>query len=612
MRLVSGHWLTLPSTVPVLRHHAVRVVVCAVAAGTLVVLIGAPYWRTHPVHGVVATLACAGFAAAGAMLSTGGPRRQLTGRLLIAGGFCWPFAWMVSWGGGPGPMLSFLAQFGFFVFLGTAILSYPEGRITRRQDRAWVVVAIGVLIGTEVALQSVTAPEWVGVHTGVSWLRVAENRTAFEVGIRSQAVAQVLLATWFAWLLWRRARWLSNLDRRIAIPVLVATAALGLVASVQSLLQPEAWTNVAELQAFYFNQGVIALVVSLAVVSGALRDRWWELSAPYRVVRITSSGTSVATVRGALADALRDGTLRLYFWAPAEHGWVDPAGRPAAPVPTGTAGAADPAETADPAEDRRWRISIAGEQHPLAIVDVDASLRRRPVLVDAVLRAGGQALLTAQLQAAASAHLAQVLAAQDRLEENKLAERSRLEQELRDGAQHRLGALAGRLDRLSEQTSDPVATVVATECRDEVRATLRELEHLARGLLPPQLREHGLGPAMEEVAARLRLPVRFVVCPGRFPAVVEATLYYALCEGLTNVAKYAPEATVQVAVTLADGWLTALVVDDGPGGAVAKPGGGLAGVERRARALAGWVRVDSSAEGTRLCVTVPADAALVA
>src|SRR5690349_7700112 len=88
---MTGHWLPLPGTVPVLRYQAVRVALCAVASGALVVLIGSPYWRTHPVHGVVASLACAGFAAAGALLVTGGPRRRLTGRLLLAGGFCWPF-----------------------------------------------------------------------------------------------------------------------------------------------------------------------------------------------------------------------------------------------------------------------------------------------------------------------------------------------------------------------------------------------------------------------------------------------------------------------------------------------------------------------------------------
>ncbi|GAA3392532.1 sensor histidine kinase [Cryptosporangium minutisporangium] len=606
---MSGHWLSLPSTVPVLRHQTARVVLCAVAAGTLVVLIGFPYWRTHLVHGAVAGLACAGFAAAGALLATGGARRRLTGRLLLAGGFCWPFAWMISWDSGPGPMLSFLAQFGFFALVGTAILSYPEGRIVGGRDRAWVIAAVLTLVGGEIALQSVTAPEWLGVRTGVSWLHVAPNRTAFEIGIRVQAVAQVLLAAWFAGLLWRRVRWLSTLDRRIAIPVLLAAAALGLISSIQAVVQPEAWTNVAELQAFYFNQGVIALVVSVALVSGALRDRWWELSAPHRVVRITSSGTSVATVRVALADALRDGTLRLYFWAPTERGWVDPAGRPAAPTlptaPDDASGGADP-------DDHRWRIPIAGEQHPLAIVDVDASLRRRPVLVDAVLRAGGQALLTAQLQAAASANLAQVLAAQYRLEEKELAERSRLEQELREGAQRRLGDLARQLDGLAAHTTDPVAGVVAGECRDEVLATVGDLEQLAHGLLPATLRERGLGPALEAVAARLRLPVQQVVCPGRFPAAVEATLYFALCEGLTNVAKYAPDAAVRVEVLLADGWLSGSVADDGPGGAVAKPGGGLAGIERRARALSGWAGVDSSPAGTRVRVTIPADAALVA
>ena len=53
----------------------------------------------------VAALACAGFAASGALLATGGARWRLTGRLLLAASFCWPIAWLVAWNRGAGPMI---------------------------------------------------------------------------------------------------------------------------------------------------------------------------------------------------------------------------------------------------------------------------------------------------------------------------------------------------------------------------------------------------------------------------------------------------------------------------------------------------------------------------
>ncbi|TQS42143.1 sensor histidine kinase [Cryptosporangium phraense] len=585
------------------RHEAVRAVLCALASAALVLYFGAPYWRDHPVHGAVASLACGGFAASGALLATGGRRRRLTGWLLLAAAFCWPLAWLVSRDSGLGPSISFFGLYGFFVLFGTAILSYPAGRLRGRADWAWVIAAAITLVGGEVVFQIFTEPEWAGLPPTVTWPSGPPIRAVWDVGTRLQAAGQIVLALWFAGLLWRRSRWLSNLDRRIAIPVQVTAAALGLIPSIQAAVDPSTWTDLEQLQSFYFTEGVIALVVAVALVSGALRDRWWELSAPHRVVRITSSGTSVATVRIALADALRDGSLRLYFWAPSEDGWVDVRGRPALPGHT----------TAVEGDDERWRIAISGGQHPLAIVDVDGSLRRRPLLVDAVLRAGGQALLTAQLQAAASANLAQILAARARLEEKRLAERQRLEQELHDGAQRRLGDLARRLEGLTGDASDPAVGSVAGECRDEVLATVGELDALAHGLLPAALREKGLHGALAAVAARLGLTVRLLVVPGRYPAAIEATLYFAVCEGLTNVAKYAPGASVRVEVTLADHWLRAVVVDDGPGGAHPKPGGGLAGIERRARVLSGRATVESRpGAGTRLAVALPLDTALVA
>jgi signal transduction histidine kinase len=573
-----------------------RVVLAGLASGLLTVVCGAPYWCEHVVHAVVAALACAGFAASGALLATGGVRWRLTGRLLLTASFCWPIAWLVAWNSGAAPMIGLFAQGIFFVLAGAALLSYPAGRLDGRRERIFLVAAAVVLLGGESTIQLVSRPEWDGLAPDVVWPHVVDSRGAWNVAIRATALGQVVLACWFALLLFLRARWLSRLDRRIAIPVLVAAASLGLVSSVQAVVQTEAWTNLAALESFYFTQGVLALLTSAALVSGALRDRWWELHAPHRVVRDTASRTSVATVRKALSEALRDDTLQLLFWAPVEAGWVDERGRPVAvgPAPVALAG-------------KRWRLPIAADDaSPLALVEVDAALQERPELVDAVLRAGTQALLTAQLQAAASAHLGQVVAAQARLEEMELAERRRLEQDLRTGARRQLRELAQHLERLADV--DPNVRA----CRDEALATIGELESLARGLLPPELRAEGLAAALAAVAGRLGLSVRLDVVAGRLPAGTETALYFALCEGLTNVAKHARDANVDVTVATQGGRVYASVVDDGPGGAVIAPGGGLAGLQERVLALRGTATLESaSGAGTRLSLDLPLAGELV-
>ncbi|GAA3383150.1 histidine kinase [Cryptosporangium minutisporangium] len=573
--------------------HTGRAALAGLGAGALTVVCGAPYWREHLVSAAISVAAVAVFAAAGGLLLGSGDGRRRSGLLLLLGAVFGSLAWTASWDSGPWPLLAFYCEGGCLILSGAAVLTYPAGRLDDRIDRSWVYAAIGVLIVGELLMELVSRPEWNGLSRDVLWPTLLPDHQLFDRTVAAVIISQLVLAAWYLALLVRRGRRLSRTERPGAIPVLIAT---GLTAAAITLtVRSQTYTDLEALLSLFVVQNTASILLPLAVLSGALRERWREVDAPNRVVRMTSATTSVATARNALATALRDPGLRLLFWVPTEQAYVDGNGH-VARRPASRPGATG-----------RWWLDVRTDAgQPLALVEVDDGLRLRPVLVDAVLRAGSQALLTAQLQAVATAHLEQVLAAQARVEERETAERQRLQRDLHDGAQRQLTALSEQLGRLADDGLPESAREVVASCRAEVLATISEIEGLARGLHPPLLHTDGLAAALQDVAERLGLAVQLVVEAGRQPPRVEATAYFALCEGLTNVAKYAPDARVRIEVTEADGWLHGTVVDDGPGGATLIPGGGLAGVDDRIRALHGRAEVKSHAgAGTRLHVSLP-------
>jgi uncharacterized protein YhfF len=90
------------------------------------------------------------------------------------------------------------------------------------------------------------------------------------------------------------------------------------------------------------------------------------------------------------------------------------------------------------------------------------------------------------------------------------------------------------------------------------------------------------------------------------PDVLEVTLYYLVSEALANAVKHAQASEVRVEVTLRAGSLVAEVLDDGTGGAVDEPGGGLSGLIDRVSALGGRLEITSPpGGGTRLLTTIP-------
>ena len=178
----------------------------------------------------------------------------------------------------------------------------------------------------------------------------------------------------------------------------------------------------------------------------------------------------------------------------------------------------------------------------------------------------------------------------------------RLERDIHDGPQQRLVRLQMDLAAAERQldTDPEKARGLITEAMEQSKEALEELRSLSRGFAPPILLDRGLIAALESAADRSTVPVKIVDELGAapLPQEIERNAYFVVSEALANVAKHsgATEATVRV-WTDDEPSLTVAVFDNGSGGAVAKPGHGLAGLEERLHGLGGTLSVDSPTGG---------------
>ena len=193
--------------------------------------------------------------------------------------------------------------------------------------------------------------------------------------------------------------------------------------------------------------------------------------------------------------------------------------------------------------------------------------------------------------------------------DHSATELRRIERDLHDGAQARLVA-AGMSLGLAEDlfATDPEqARKLVAEARATTGAALGDLRSVVRGIHPPVLADRGLGGAVEALALDMALPVSVDNgLDGRPPAPVESAVYFAVAECLANVGKHAAAEHAWVELRHADGVLTALVGDDGQGGADPDGGTGMRGVMRRLSAFDGTMRVSSPHRGpTLITLEVP-------
>jgi signal transduction histidine kinase len=193
----------------------------------------------------------------------------------------------------------------------------------------------------------------------------------------------------------------------------------------------------------------------------------------------------------------------------------------------------------------------------------------------------------------------------------------RLERDIHDGPQQRLVRLQMDLSAADRQLDvDPAAArALIGEAMQQSKDALEELRALSRGFAPPLLLDRGLVAALDSMATRSSIPVRFVSeLPADLvlPPELERNAYFIVAEAVTNAEKHSGATAITLRVWLrevaepAETWLELTVSDDGVGGAVRTPDHGLAGLEERAHGLSGILTLTSPRGGpTVVMVQLP-------
>jgi len=205
----------------------------------------------------------------------------------------------------------------------------------------------------------------------------------------------------------------------------------------------------------------------------------------------------------------------------------------------------------------------------------------------------------------------QLTVSRDASVEGAGVELRRIERDLHDGAQQRLVAVAMDLgiarERLASGGDPDRATELVTRAHEEAKLAISELRDLVRGIHPSILTDRGLDSALSALAARSTVPIQIDVdLERRPPAAIEAAAYFVVAESLANIAKHSHATRGSVRVSERAGTLLLEIYDDGIGGAVVHPGGGLSGLYDRIAAVEGRLRISSPPGGpTLLAVELP-------
>jgi len=361
-----------------------------------------------------------------------------------------------------------------------------------------------------------------------------------------------------------------------ALTVGVAVTYVGLVTSVQALLNPDpallgpALITVTLAVAFDPARRLVQRMVGHALYG----DRHDPVRAVSRIGE-RLAGTGVGAVPEAVGEALR----LPYVCVESKSGVTDGS--------WGEPGEHIHAITLDYDGRTVGALVIGlrpGEQQP-ATADL-AVLELLAVPLAAALHATD---LTRQLQHS-----------RERIVAAREEERRRIRRDLHDGLGPTLAGAAFQADAVRNLlTFDPErAAALLTELRSEVGGAVAEVRRLVDGLRPPDLDQLGLLGALRERAVRLswradgtEIQVR-VRAPERLPALpaaVEVAAYRIAIEALTNAARHARASHVDLHIEIGDG-LRLEVCDDGSPAdeeTAWTPGVGITSMQERAAELGG-------------------------
>jgi two-component system sensor histidine kinase UhpB len=191
------------------------------------------------------------------------------------------------------------------------------------------------------------------------------------------------------------------------------------------------------------------------------------------------------------------------------------------------------------------------------------------------------------------------------------AERQRIAQELHDEVGQSLTAMLLGLKQAADR-APPAVVVELEQVRDTARTSLEEVRRISQRLRPGVLADLGLLSSLSSLAsdltARTGIPVNRGFLPG-LPALTpetELVVYRVAQEALTNVARHAHAAHVELGLTRRANALVLRIADDGAGGANPGTGAGIQGMQERAHMVGGQLELrPREGGGTEVLLEVP-------
>lgn len=408
------------------------------------------------------------------------------------------------------------------------------------------------------------------------------------------AVAMVLVAVLLVGR-WRRASGPRRRPTRAvaAAGVVLASAVVVLQVAGLGWLGPDAPYDALLDLALALLTAAPLVILAVAVWSAQRRARLVEA--------LLRAEGDPAGIEATLRAAVEDEHLRLHLRVPG--GWADGAGR------HGSTGSTPPAP-ARPGSERY--VVLADDEGPRVLVDVEVASAAERATVDRVLTAAAVALDRSRLALERTAHLTELRASRGRVVEAALAERRRLERDLHDGVQQHLLTVSATLARARLTEDARERDAVLADARGQVAETMSEVRGIARGLQTTVLSQGGLPhalPRLEAVDHRVVVEVGTGLATAPRPDPdVEAALYYAAAELVTNALRHGDPQRVEVAAeTTAPGPSAAagvrLLVEQSPPARGVEEG--LLHVRDRVEALGGRVSSAHTGTGTLVDVWVP-------
>ena len=557
----------------------------------------------HPVaYGGQLVVTVAGTVAAGLVWLKRRPANTMA-PLLLGLAFTTALVALQGSGGALVHSLGVAVEPSVFVLGYVVVFAFPDGTLRGRAERL-IVAGFVLYFVLEFTPWLFFSPVVVGSQPlagcnqacPANGLMIADRPSlAAPFGVAT-AWAAILLATATIALLVYRVVTASRPRRRALLPVYIPA----LMLTVPVLVYRGVAAGVADFSprtlrdiswSITFGRTFLAYGFILAVVQAS----FFAGSSLKRLMALIAGNPDAADLRAILADALDDPSVELAFRIDGSDG---------SDAFVNSRGQAVVAVTSD---DGRAMTPIERQGDTVAVIWHDAALNTDPELVRAASQAILLALENGRLERRIGTTMSELAESRARAVAAGDLERHRVERDLHDGAQQQLVALRVKVALAREMVrQNPEVAARLDDVGQGLEEALCELRDLSQGIHPPVLREFGLRPAL--AAAIKRSPVAATLVTDRivrYPADVEAAVYFCCLEGLQNAGKHAGvDAHTEVRLCGRHDELGFAIVDDGVGCDVEsarRSGTGFASLHERVASLGGTLTIGSApGRGTQL------------